>query len=351
MVVDSHPCLTYLKNKRKMEIQILCFIFFISLIILLFEIKTALSYCFIFGLSISLIVLICMYPRFLNGAERKMRSLRYTSPKYLFDLVIPNFLYNVTQLDFGCFKIENVLFNDAGICLVDSLQSIGVLHGERMQYLLEIQSAKEQQCCRKVKNPFRTLLYKRECLKLVIELYDLNSEIYSGLYLPHANWVEGRKDSSTDFLIEGGKSLKKFIKNFERSTLKVIIKNQYPLTSSEDVIYALMSIRYFGYLRQFYHSLMPLQKIRLKKELSPSSIILFEFVILKDAFTLEKLERFINKNKKQLKVGMKTWQEQLFLELNQFFEKNNNDSFTPFNLMGLMMSEGFFIQANHDLFN
>ena len=48
---------------------------------------------------------------------------------------------------------------------------------------------------------------------------------------------------------------------------------------------------------------------------------------------------------------MKTWQDQLFLELNQFFEKNNNDSFTPFNLMGLMMSEGFFIQANHDLFN
>lgn len=39
MVVDSHPCLTYLKNKRKMEIQILCFIFFISLIILLFEKK------------------------------------------------------------------------------------------------------------------------------------------------------------------------------------------------------------------------------------------------------------------------------------------------------------------------
>lgn len=69
----------------------LVFYFFISLIILLFEIKTALSYCFIFGLSISLIVLICMYPRFLNGAERKMRSLRYTSPKYLFDLVIPNF--------------------------------------------------------------------------------------------------------------------------------------------------------------------------------------------------------------------------------------------------------------------
>ncbi|MFQ7058499.1 MAG: hypothetical protein ACLRQX_07895 [Turicibacter sanguinis] len=99
--------------------------------------------------------------------------------------MIPNFLYNVTQLDFGCFKIENVLFNDAGICLVDSLQSIGVLHGERMQYLLEIQSSKEQQCCRKVKNPFRTLLYKRECLKLIIELYDLNLKSIQDC-LPHA---------------------------------------------------------------------------------------------------------------------------------------------------------------------
>lgn len=351
-MVDLNPCLTYLKKtKRQLTFELMCLVFLLCVLTVLFWIKNTQSYLVIFWLSVSLLGLFYVYKRTFVSSKRKMGSFSYTSPKYLFELVVPNFLYIVTQLDFGCFKIENILFNDAGICLVDSFQSVGVLEGETMQYLLEFHSSNEQQCCRKVKNPFKTLLFKKECLSLIMKWYGLTYEIHSGLYLPHANWEAGPKGSPTEFLIEGVHSLNQFIKKFEKLSFQTLNKQQEHLSSSEDIIYVLMSIRYFDYLRQFYQTLMPLQKIRLKKALSPNSIILFEFVMLKDAFTVEKLEQFMNKNQKRLKVGIKTWQEQLFLELYEFFQEHQDTSFTPFNMMGLMMGEGFFIQENNELFN
>lgn len=345
--VDRH--LKAIQKVRFQDLIHLCILgVHIFLLATLYLMQNRYKYRMIFYLSISLLFIFCLSQYFYQYVQNKIRlnsmGLSYHHPPLLFDLPIPAFVYKVSNLNFGYFKIENIIFNDAGICIMDSFKVNGILKGNVTQYLLDIQVTENTTYCRKVKNPFRSLRFKNEYLGMILRLYDIHPDIHSGLYLPNAKWDNPECLDLKENLICGENSLKNFMKQFKKLSLKRMNQELSKGDTSNEIVYVFMSIRYFEYLRAFYHQLIPLQKINLKKQLSDHALILFEFIILKDSFTMEKLTFFMEKNQKILEIGMKNWQETLFFELNQYFELNQEIAFSSFNIMGLMMSEGFVIK-------
>lgn len=326
----------YLKISKKFNLLIVVGLLLVYLVGIISKGK----YLFVY-LGISLLSVIGLLYYFL----KKEKGLMYNHRKYLFHLLIPKSIYLMNNIDLGNFRIDNLLFNHREMFIMDCFHLKGDLKGSRTQHLLEFQEA-QKIYSRKIKNPIKTVLFKADNLKQIMRLYHINLKIQPILYFPSTTWKEDEKETLKDeILIYGVKGLEKWIKGCRDYKMKAIKHHQMM-----DVIYMLMSIRYYEYLRSFYCQLSSSEKINLKKQLSTYSLTLLEFVVLKDAFKFEKLNDFIKKNHSHLQQGMRSWQEQLFFELNEIMISNQDAGFMPFNFVGLMLSEGFCIDGDLSTF-
>ncbi len=257
----------------------------------------------------------------------------------LFRTLLPTNVYKISRLNCLGLMINQILFTQAGVYLIQPFKAQGVLGGDIKGWGLKLtRTFGEETMIHTIKNPMVVMETKVILLKELIQLYGFSLTV-------EGHYVYDEKQLG----IQLGEESKKlsFIKEEEFQWFLKQISSiaRIKQTDNEEVahkmLYFVISMRYLEYLRGFYQELSLVDKVHLSSSLSRCSKELLAFFVSPDFLTMKKIQQLKQSYLNASYQSLKSLQTVLFEELNEWALEHPDLEFIKFNEEVLVFAEGF----------